>query len=70
MTILESEKIVLKGTNKSKKKDFYLLNMITSLHIFALASIVFLFVYKYVNVFIVYGVALFVYVLFVIFPAM
>ena len=67
MTILESEKIVLKGTNKSKKKDFYLLNMITSLHIFALASLVFLFVYKYVNVFIVYGVALFVYVLFVIF---
>ncbi|MBQ7275729.1 MAG: hypothetical protein IJS58_00630 [Bacilli bacterium] len=67
MNILENEKIILKGINKCKKKDFYLLNMITSLHIFALASIVFLFIYKYVNVYIVYGVALFVYIIFVLF---
>lgn len=64
MTLLENEEVLLRGRNECKKSSFILLTLISTLHVYVLASIVYLFAYKVVRGWIIYLIATIMYVLF------
>jgi len=67
MTLLEHEEIILKAEHQCEKKSFYLLNLITCLHVYALASIIYIFCYKVIQLWVFYLIATIIYLLYVFF---
>lgn len=67
MTLLENEVVNLRGYNRCKKKDFFLLSMITSLHVVALGALVSIFAKNYVRPVVVLIITVVMYLLYVLF---